>query len=88
MFYLRCREKHESGAFQYGPCRAHLRPPPLIFQVVLSVTGDVGKVHHLAPELAERFHELGEIVDALQARQRVGHLGERTRQRERERGHR
>ena len=49
-------------------------PSSFIFQIVLSVAGDVSKVHHFAAELTEGFDELGEVVDALQARQRVRYL--------------
>lgn len=67
-------EEHQGGTLQDGPCRGHLSPPPFVFEVVLPVPRHVGKVHHLAPELAEGFDELGKVVDSFQPRERVGYL--------------
>ncbi len=72
--YFGSGEQHQSGSFQYGAGGAHLGPSSFIFQIVLSVAGDVSKVDHFAAELTEGFDELGEVVDALQAGQRVRYL--------------
>ena len=72
--YFGSGEEHERGAFEDGTRGAHLRSPPLVFEIVLPVARHVRKVHHFAAELTERFDKFGEIVDAFQPRQRVRYL--------------
>ena len=74
--YLGSGEEHQGGPFEDGASGGHLGAPPLVFEVVLSVPRHVGKVHHLAAELAKGFDELGKVVDPFQARQSVGYLAD------------
>lgn len=72
--YFTGRQQHHGGAFQDLSGCGHLGSSPLVLEVVLPVTGQMGQFDHFRAELTEGFYEFREIVHGFQAIQAVRHL--------------